>query len=250
VTAGDFRRIALSMPGAIEVSHMGHPDFRVGKKIFATLGYPDAAWGMVKLTPGQRAALVAGQPKVFVPVAGGWGRNGSTKVCLKTANAATLKSALATAWRNVAPRGLLKSEEAEKPPKRVVTKTAGGTLARAVGRMRRVVTAARLPDIEEGPSFGTPGLKVRGKFLMRVKDDDTLVFRCPIEMKEILIESVPEIYFETDHYKGYPAVLVRLSKASDAELQQCLKRAWLLQAPKKLTDRHAGAPAARKPKRS
>ena len=222
MTAGGFRRIALSMPEAIEASHMGHPDFRVGKKIFATLGYPDAAWGMVKLTPEKQAALVAAQPKVFVPVAGGWGRNGSTNVRPKAASAAILKSALATAWRNVAPKGLLKSEEAEKPPGRVATKTAGGTLARAVGRMRRVVTAAGLPDIEEDPSFGTPGLKVRGKFLMRVKDDDTLVFRCPIEMKEILIESVPEIYFETDHYKGYPAVLVRLSKASDAELQQCL----------------------------
>jgi hypothetical protein len=251
VTANDFRRIALSMPEAIEASHMGHPDFRVGKKIFATLGHPDAACGMVKLTPQQQAVLVAAHPKVFVPVPGGWGRSGSTNVRLKAANAAILKSALAMAWRNIAPKALLKNQDGEKPvAKGRATKSAGGNLARAVARMRRVVTKAKLPDIEEGASFGMPGLKVRGKFLMRVKDGDTLVFRCPIEMKEVLIESLPDIYFETDHYNGYSAVLVRLWQASDAELTQCLRRAWLLQAPQKLIAQHQGATAARKAKRS
>jgi hypothetical protein len=106
-----------------------------------------------------------------------------------------------------------------------------------------------LPGIEESTSFGTPALKVGGKLLMRVKDADTLVFRSPIEMKEILIESAPEIYFETDHYKGWPAALVRLSKISDAELQQCLQRAWRLQAPKKLIVQHEGGAAAPTAKR-
>jgi hypothetical protein len=69
-------------------------------------------------------------------------------------------------------------------------------------------------------------------------------------MKEVLIESLPDIYFETDHYNGYSAVLVRLSQASDAELTQCLRRAWLLQAPQKLIAQHQGATAARKAKRS
>jgi hypothetical protein len=77
-------------------------------------------------------------------------------------------------------------------------------------------------------------MKVRGKFLMRVKDPDTLVFRCTLDEKEMLMESAPEVYFETDHYKGWPAILVRLSKASDAELKHCLERAWRLQAPAKL----------------
>ena len=82
---------------------------------------------------------------------------------------------------------------------------------------------------------------------MRVKDPDTLVFRCAIDEKEMLMESAPEIYFETDHYKGWPAVLVRLSNASDAELEVCVERAWRLQAPAKLVTQMAGK--AGRPKR-
>jgi hypothetical protein len=85
-------------------------------------------------------------------------------------------------------------------------------------------------------------MKVRGKFLMRVKDSDTLVFRCPLEEKEMLMEAAPDIYFETDHYKGWPAVLVRLSRISDAELRHCVERAWRLQAPAKLVAQQAAKP--------
>ncbi|MEA2871184.1 MAG: hypothetical protein QOH67_1160 [Hyphomicrobiales bacterium] len=83
---------------------MGTADFRVGGKIFATLGYPDASFGMVQLTTDQQALLVETTPKVFVPVAGGWGRRGSTKVRLSAADPATLKNALTMAWQNRAPK--------------------------------------------------------------------------------------------------------------------------------------------------
>ncbi|HEY6255687.1 MAG TPA: MmcQ/YjbR family DNA-binding protein [Xanthobacteraceae bacterium] len=239
MTPKEFRRMALSMPEAIEASHMGHPDFRVGKKIFATMGYPDAASAMVKLTPEQQSVLVAAEPEIFVPVPGGWGRTGSTNVRLKAADAKTLKSALVTAWRNIAPTSLVQGKDGGRSSRKgVAAKGAGDGLGRALARMRRAVKGSNLPDIEEVQSFGTPALKVRGKLLARVKDADTLVFRCPIEMKEILIESAPEIYFETDHYKGWPAILLRLSKAGDAELLTCLDRAWRLQAPKRLRDQH------------
>jgi hypothetical protein len=76
MTLDYFRRLALTMPEALEVGHMGHPDFRVGGKIFATLGYPDERWAMVKLTPEQQEAFVAADPVTFVPVKGGWGRAG------------------------------------------------------------------------------------------------------------------------------------------------------------------------------
>jgi hypothetical protein len=95
------------MPEAFEAGHMGHPDFRVGGKIFATLGYPDGKWGMVKLTPDQQEALVTAEPSVFVAVKGAWGRAGATNVLLRAAKVASLRVALAAAWRNVAPRGLL-----------------------------------------------------------------------------------------------------------------------------------------------
>ena len=106
MTADGFRRLALAMPEASEVGHMGHPDFRVGGKIFATLGYPDGGWGMVKLTPDQQEAFVSAEPEVFAPVKGGWGRRGATNVNLRPAKTASVRTALATAWRNVAPRKL------------------------------------------------------------------------------------------------------------------------------------------------
>jgi hypothetical protein len=106
VTHDDFRRIALSMPEAIESSHMGHPDFRVSGKIFATLGYPDGAFGMVKLRLEQQEMLVAALPAVFAPVPGGWGRRGTTNVRLAAADGPALESALTTAWGNVAPKAL------------------------------------------------------------------------------------------------------------------------------------------------
>jgi hypothetical protein len=106
MTAADFRRLALALPEAIERSHMDHPDFRVGKKIFATLGHPAAGWGMVKLTPEQQHEFSKAEPAVFVPVKGGWGRGGATSVHLTPATKATLEKALLAAWRNTAPKRL------------------------------------------------------------------------------------------------------------------------------------------------
>jgi hypothetical protein len=111
MTADDFRNLALSLPEASESAHMGHPDFRVRGKIFATLGYPDRGWGMVKLTPEQQRLLVRAEPEVFVPVIGGWGRRGATSVNLATVTPDTLSSALLAAWRNFAPRRLVEAFE-------------------------------------------------------------------------------------------------------------------------------------------
>lgn len=111
MTADEFRQLALSLPEAIESAHMGHPDFRVGGRIFATLGAPDEEWGMVKLTPEQQAEYVTASPKVFTPVKGGWGRRGCTNVRLQTASNAQALSALVAAWRNVAPKRLAASHQ-------------------------------------------------------------------------------------------------------------------------------------------
>lgn len=106
MTADGFRKLALALPEAVEVGHMGHPDFRVGGKIFATLGYPDAGWGMVKLTPEQRDGFVDADAKAFAPVKGGWGKRGATNVRLKTVGKDLLKAALVAAWLNTAPKRL------------------------------------------------------------------------------------------------------------------------------------------------
>jgi hypothetical protein len=106
MTANDFRRLALSRPAAEEAAHMGHPDFRVGGKIFATLGYPDASWGSIGLTPEQQEFFVGAEPKMFVPVKGGWGRRGATSVRLRAARAGPVREALTAAWRKRAPKRL------------------------------------------------------------------------------------------------------------------------------------------------
>src|SRR5271168_3886557 len=107
MTAEEFRRLALSFPEATEGAHMDHPDFRVGGKIFATLGYPEMGVGMVKLFPDQQKEFVRAEPKVFAPVNGLWGRRGATYVRLKAAKKGSVKRALASAWRNTAPRKLV-----------------------------------------------------------------------------------------------------------------------------------------------
>ena len=112
MTAADFRKIALSMPGAIESEHMAHPDFRVGGKIFATLGYPDQEHGMVNLPSEEQASFIKLHPKVFAPAKGAWGKQGSTTVRLEALNKATLKRIIEIAWRNKAPKSLLKSVQA------------------------------------------------------------------------------------------------------------------------------------------
>ena len=107
---------------------------------------------------------------------------------------------------------------------------------------RRVAGLAQklgLPGLSEGTSHRTPALKVRDKSFTRLKDPETLVLLVPLEHKELLMEVAPDIYFETDHYKGWPAMLVRIRVISDAELAHRLRAAWLLKAPKTLAKRLA-----------
>src|SRR5215468_7048097 len=96
-TPADFRRAALTLPKTEQRQHMNHPDFRVAGKIFATLGYPDKAHGMVKLTPAQQEEFVAGHPAAFSPVRGAWGRQGCTSVLFTKAPKRILKSAVLAA---------------------------------------------------------------------------------------------------------------------------------------------------------
>jgi len=106
MTADKFRSLALSLPEAVEGAHMNHPDFRVRRKIFATLG-PDETWGMAKLTPDQQEWFMHTEPDVFQPASGAWGRQGATIVQLRKAKQATVQQVLLAAWRNTAPKRLV-----------------------------------------------------------------------------------------------------------------------------------------------
>ena len=101
MTANQFRRIALGMAGAVEGSHMRHPDFRAANgKIFATLN-EDQTRGMASLTPDQQAEFMKRAPDVFVPAAGAWGRGGSTMIVLARADQEIVGEAVTLAWRRI-----------------------------------------------------------------------------------------------------------------------------------------------------
>ena len=100
MTADDFRDIALSMNGATEGSHMGHPDFRANGRIFATL-HPGDRKGMVKLAPEEQRQFMREHPQMFEPSSGAWGRQGCTDVQLAAADRATIRGAMVLAWEAV-----------------------------------------------------------------------------------------------------------------------------------------------------
>lgn len=116
MTVADFRRLALSLPGAEEGSHMGSADFRVGGHIFATLAAQSKGYGNLMLTPEQQVDFVAEQPDVFLAIPGGWGRNGATHVRLAEATEDLLAGALRTAWK-------LRVDKNAAAPKKAVKKT-------------------------------------------------------------------------------------------------------------------------------
>jgi hypothetical protein len=110
MTVAEFRRLALAFPGATEGSHMGHADFRVGGKIFATLGYPNTQLGAIMLSPVDQDLVLHSHPKAFAPAAGAWGKAGSTTVMLRIAPRKVVAAALESAWRRRAPKSLLRGE--------------------------------------------------------------------------------------------------------------------------------------------
>ncbi len=100
MNADDFRRIALSLEGVEESSHMGSPDFRVGGRIFATLAAQSQGYGNLMLTPDQQAVFVEEAPQLFLPVHGGWGKSGATHIRLAAAREDVLAGALQAAWQS------------------------------------------------------------------------------------------------------------------------------------------------------
>ena len=99
--------------------------------------------------------------------------------------------------------------------------------------MRRLALA--FPGVEEGLSYGTPGFRVRGKFLARLwEDGKTLVVKCGDDERDFRVKADPGTFFVTDHYRGYPIVLVRLGKVSTADLRDVLEEAWRRHAPRRL----------------
>jgi hypothetical protein len=119
MTTDEFRRIALSFRGSIESAHHDHPAFRVRGRIFATIGYPEAGWAVVHLTPAQQARFMAADPQCFQSAGGGQGRRGATRINLFAAGVPVARRCLALAHRNVAaaaqPRPVSRPEAGSAP---------------------------------------------------------------------------------------------------------------------------------------
>lgn len=142
MTPAAFRKIALSMPEAVEKAHMGHPDFRVGGRVFATLLGSHGELGMVKVAPARQRRLMKSHPGVFWPAAGAWGKRGCTLVDLSAAGHAVVRAAIAEAWSAAAPPQAVEIHgeqgRREKPSSRGAR---GGPATR--GRASRTRPAAR-----------------------------------------------------------------------------------------------------------
>jgi hypothetical protein len=108
-----------------------------------------------------------------------------------------------------------------------------------LARMLRLVRAMELPEVTESTSYGSPSLKVRDKNFASVKSPGSMVLHCPQDQKELLLEMAPDVYWQTDHYRGWPGLLVRLDVITDEELALRLADAWRFRAPKRLAESYA-----------
>ena len=112
--------------------------------------------------------------------------------------------------------------------------------------------ALALPGVEEGSSYGTQAFRVKGRFLARLREDgETLAVKCGFDERDFRMQADPATFFSTDHYRGYPTVLVRLTTVSAEDLHDVLEQAWRMNAPRKLLSAGPANPSdqARGPKR-
>lgn len=108
------------------------------------------------------------------------------------------------------------------------------TAQKAFDRLVRLSDLLKLEEVTVGTTHGAPALRVHDRPFVSIKADDVMVLHCPLEMKEMLMEMAPDVYFQTDHFKGWPGLLVRLDVIGDEELSMRLEDAWRFKAPKKL----------------
>jgi metallo-beta-lactamase class B len=154
MTAQDFRRLALSLNGAVESAHMGHPDFRVDNRIFATL-HSDDHYGMVKVTPADQQRLIREHRETFSPENGAWGAGGSTRVHLDTASEEAVGEGLTLAWRQVLANGASRSSAPVEKPRRGRTPRVLAVLACACFGFATLFAQGGAPD--------QPSVTVRGQ---------------------------------------------------------------------------------------
>jgi hypothetical protein len=105
--------------------------------------------------------------------------------------------------------------------------------------------------VERGTSYGTPSIKVKGKFMARLRSDADgwLAIRCDVVERDMLLQAAPEVFHLTDHYRDYPMILIDLAEVRRDALEGIVERAWRMSAPKRLIreydERQTGAGSRR-----
>jgi hypothetical protein len=146
---------------------------------------------------------------------------------------------------NTAARVVGKARRARAPSKTRSAASARPTLRKVTLQARtspgpdyrRVCQLAlKLPGVEESTSYGTPALKVKGRFMCRLRTEaeGALALCCDFVDRQMLLQADPNVFFVTDHYLNYPMILVRLNKVRRSVLPELLERAWRMAAPPKL----------------
>ena len=225
-TQAHVRRLALALDDVTESSHHGHPDFRVGGKIF--MGFSsDGRWVNLRTTRADLDAMLAADALTFRDAWGGtWVGVDLTRIAQPI-----LEVLLETAHALVGKRAARAKRATRKPAR---------SRAAASDLFEKVRAAARgLPGIEEGTSYGTPALRVKGKFLARLREDgESFVILVEMIERDHLLKSDPQTFFTTDHYRDHPSVLVHLSKVKPAVLRELVEQGWRRLAPKRLLAHH------------
>lgn len=122
------------------------------------------------------------------------------------------------------------------------------------GYERYLKIARELPGVEESTGYGTPAVRVRGKFISRwrTEAEGALAIRCDFLDRQMLLQAQPEVFFVTDHYRDYPMILVRLDKVRADALRDVFERAWRRVAPESLVSswQADGASGIKRPRRA
>jgi hypothetical protein len=128
-----------------------------------------------------------------------------------------------------------------RAPARIARAAAETTAVTNFDDVREIARA--LPGVVDGTSYGTPALKVGGKLIARMHQDmDCLVLRADLLDREILMQSAPDAFFITDHYRDYPWILVRFGVVEKRALPDLIERAWRLVASKTLVKKYDSKP--------
>jgi predicted DNA-binding protein (MmcQ/YjbR family) len=170
--SNDFRAMCLAISGAVEASHMGHPDFRLNGKIFASLSGRELEWGMVKLTPSQQKVLLVDAAAGFQPASGAWGRQGCTMVRLDAAKKRAVKSAIALAVENVTAASAADKQQKTRRKKAVSPKP-----SEDLARVRKI--CLQWPQTKETITWGKPHFRFKDKIFAGIDDG---VLGCKAEM--------------------------------------------------------------------